>query len=67
MPSPNFMGSVLARATNGLRCAVVQMGSTLPSSQLPIRVAEEYAIHFTAEHDYCYCFLSYFWVLVPFW
>ena len=44
MPSPNLMGSVLARATNGLECAVVQMGSTLPSSQPPIRVAEEYAM-----------------------
>ena len=27
MPSPNLMGSALARATNGLNCAVVQMGA----------------------------------------
>ena len=44
MPSPNLMGSVLARATNGLNCAVVQMGATLPTTNPPIRVAEEYAM-----------------------
>jgi len=44
MPSPNLMGSVLARATNGLDCAIVQMGSTLPATQPPIRIAEEYAM-----------------------
>ena len=44
MPSPNLMGSVLARATNGMDCAIVQMGSTLPSIQPPHRVAEEYAM-----------------------
>ncbi len=38
------MGSVLARATNGMDCAIVQMGSTLPSTQPPQRVAEEYAM-----------------------
>jgi alkanesulfonate monooxygenase SsuD/methylene tetrahydromethanopterin reductase-like flavin-dependent oxidoreductase (luciferase family) len=44
MPSPNIMGSVLARATQGLSCAIVQMGSTLVGSQPPIRIAEEYAM-----------------------
>ena len=44
MPSPNLMGSVLARATNGMNCAVVQMGATLPTTNPPIRVAEEYAM-----------------------
>src|SRR5437016_2056197 len=44
MPSPNLMGSVLARATNDLPVAVVQMGATLPTSNPPIRVAEEYAM-----------------------
>jgi alkanesulfonate monooxygenase SsuD/methylene tetrahydromethanopterin reductase-like flavin-dependent oxidoreductase (luciferase family) len=44
MPSPNLMGSALARATNGLDCAVVQMGATLPTTVPPIRVAEEYGM-----------------------
>ncbi len=44
MPGPNLMGSVLARATNGLDVAIVQMGSTLPTTNPPIRVAEEYAM-----------------------
>lgn len=44
MPSPNLMGSVLARATNGMDVAVVQMGATLPTTNPPIRVAEEYAM-----------------------
>ncbi|HUN58896.1 MAG TPA: LLM class flavin-dependent oxidoreductase [Candidatus Binataceae bacterium] len=44
MPSPNLMGSALARATNGLDCAVVQMGATLPTTIPPIRVAEEYGM-----------------------
>src|SRR5215472_16100885 len=37
MPNPDLMGSVLARATNGTDVAVVQMGSTLPTSNPPIR------------------------------
>ena len=41
MPSPNLMGSALARATNGLNTAIVQMGATLPTTIPPIRVAEE--------------------------
>ncbi len=44
MPSPNLMGSVLARATNGMKVAIVQMGATLPTTNPPIRVAEEYAM-----------------------
>ena len=44
MPNPDLMGSILARATNGTDCAIVQMGSTLPTSNPPIRVAEEYAM-----------------------
>ena len=33
MPNPNLMGSVLARATNGMDVAVVQMGSTSANHQ----------------------------------
>jgi len=44
MPSPDLMGSVLARATNGMDTAIVQMGSTLPTNNPPIRVAEEYGM-----------------------
>ena len=44
MPSPNLMGSVLARATQGLDCAIVQIGASLPGTQPPIRIAEEYAM-----------------------
>src|SRR4026207_1659018 len=44
MPSPNRMGSVLAKQTNGLDVAIVQMGMTLPTTSPPIRVAEEYGM-----------------------
>jgi alkanesulfonate monooxygenase SsuD/methylene tetrahydromethanopterin reductase-like flavin-dependent oxidoreductase (luciferase family) len=44
MPGPNLMGSVLARATAGQDVAIVQMGATLPTTQPPIRIAEEYAM-----------------------
>jgi len=44
MPNPNLMGSVLARLTNDREVAVVQMGSTLPTSNPPVRVAEEYGM-----------------------
>jgi alkanesulfonate monooxygenase SsuD/methylene tetrahydromethanopterin reductase-like flavin-dependent oxidoreductase (luciferase family) len=44
MPSPNLMGSALAKLTQGTNVAIVQMGSTLPTSNPPIRVAEEYAM-----------------------
>jgi len=38
------MGAVLARATNGPRCALVQIGASLPGTQPPTRIAEEYAM-----------------------
>ena len=44
MPNPNLMGSVLARATNDMDVAIVQMGSTLPTTNPPTRVAEEYGM-----------------------
>jgi alkanesulfonate monooxygenase SsuD/methylene tetrahydromethanopterin reductase-like flavin-dependent oxidoreductase (luciferase family) len=44
MPGPNLMGAVLARATNGTEVAIVQMGSTLPTTNPPIRIAEEYGM-----------------------
>ncbi len=44
MPGPNLMGAALARATNGTDCAIVQMGATLPTTNPPHRVAEEYAM-----------------------
>jgi alkanesulfonate monooxygenase SsuD/methylene tetrahydromethanopterin reductase-like flavin-dependent oxidoreductase (luciferase family) len=44
MPNPNLMGAVLARATAGLDCAIVQMGASLPATQPAIRIAEEYAM-----------------------
>lgn len=44
MPGPNLMGAALARATNDLNTAIVQMGATLPTTNPPIRVAEEYAM-----------------------
>ncbi len=44
MPGPNLMGSVLARATMGMDVAIVQMGATLPTTNPPIRIAEEYAM-----------------------
>ncbi len=44
MPSPNLMGAALARETNGLDCAIVQIGASLPGTQPPIRIAEEYAM-----------------------
>ena len=42
MPSPNIMAASLARRTKN--AALVQMGSTLPASNPPQRVAEEYAM-----------------------
>ena len=44
MPSPNLMGSVLAKQTNDLDVAIVQMGMTLPTTSPPVRVAEEYGM-----------------------
>jgi alkanesulfonate monooxygenase SsuD/methylene tetrahydromethanopterin reductase-like flavin-dependent oxidoreductase (luciferase family) len=44
MANPSLMGSVLARLTNGQNVAIVQLGSTLPSTSPPTRIAEEYAM-----------------------
>ena len=44
MANPSLMGSVLAKMTNGQDVAIVQIGSTLPSTNPPTRIAEEYAI-----------------------
>ena len=44
MANPSLMGSVLARATDGMNVAIVQLGSTLPSTSPPTRIAEEYAM-----------------------
>jgi alkanesulfonate monooxygenase SsuD/methylene tetrahydromethanopterin reductase-like flavin-dependent oxidoreductase (luciferase family) len=44
MANPSLMGSVLARGTAGQDVAVIQLGSTLPSTTPPTRIAEEYAM-----------------------
>jgi alkanesulfonate monooxygenase SsuD/methylene tetrahydromethanopterin reductase-like flavin-dependent oxidoreductase (luciferase family) len=44
MPNPNLMGTALARETNDLDVGILQIGSTLPSTQPAIRIAEEYAM-----------------------
>src|SRR6266508_712431 len=44
MANPSLMASVLATLTNGLIVAIVQIGSTLPSTSPPTRIAEEYAV-----------------------
>ena len=44
MPGPNLMGAAMARGTQGLDVAIVQMGSTLPTTNPPTRVAEEYGM-----------------------
>jgi alkanesulfonate monooxygenase SsuD/methylene tetrahydromethanopterin reductase-like flavin-dependent oxidoreductase (luciferase family) len=44
MANPSLMGSVLARETNGQDVAIIQLGSTLPSTTPPTRIAEEYAM-----------------------
>jgi alkanesulfonate monooxygenase SsuD/methylene tetrahydromethanopterin reductase-like flavin-dependent oxidoreductase (luciferase family) len=44
MANPSLMGSVLAKATNGQNTAIIQLGSTLPSTTPPTRIAEEYAM-----------------------
>ena len=44
MANPSLMGSVLARGTNGQNVAIIQLGSTLPSTTPPTRIAEEYAM-----------------------
>jgi len=44
MANPSLMGSALAKLTNGLNVAIIQIGSTLPSTSPPTRIAEEYAL-----------------------
>ena len=44
MANPSMMGAVLARETNGQNVAIIQLGSTLPSTTPPTRIAEEYAM-----------------------
>src|ERR1700674_1352875 len=44
MANPSIMGAVLAKQTNGQDVAIVQLGSTLPSTTPPTRIAEEYAM-----------------------
>jgi alkanesulfonate monooxygenase SsuD/methylene tetrahydromethanopterin reductase-like flavin-dependent oxidoreductase (luciferase family) len=43
-PNPSLIGAILARATNGTDVGIVQIGSTLPTTSPPIRIAEEYAM-----------------------
>jgi len=42
MPSPNLMGSILARQTS--RCKIAIVGNALPLYNPPLRVAEEFAM-----------------------
>jgi alkanesulfonate monooxygenase SsuD/methylene tetrahydromethanopterin reductase-like flavin-dependent oxidoreductase (luciferase family) len=44
MANPSLMGAVLAKMTNGSNVAIIQIGSTLPSTNPPTRIAEEYAM-----------------------
>ena len=44
MANPSLMASVLAKQTEGLNVAIIQLGSTLPSTTPPTRIAEEYAM-----------------------
>jgi alkanesulfonate monooxygenase SsuD/methylene tetrahydromethanopterin reductase-like flavin-dependent oxidoreductase (luciferase family) len=44
MANPSLMCAVLARQTNGQNVAIIQIGSTLPSTTPPTRIAEEYAV-----------------------
>jgi alkanesulfonate monooxygenase SsuD/methylene tetrahydromethanopterin reductase-like flavin-dependent oxidoreductase (luciferase family) len=44
MSNPSLMASVLAKQTNGKNVAIIQLGSTLPSTSPPTRIAEEYAM-----------------------
>ncbi len=44
MANPSLIGSVLAKLTNGQPVAIIQIGSTLPSTSPPTRIAEEYAL-----------------------
>jgi alkanesulfonate monooxygenase SsuD/methylene tetrahydromethanopterin reductase-like flavin-dependent oxidoreductase (luciferase family) len=40
MANPSLMGATLAKLTNGLDVAIIQIGSTLPSTTPPTRIAE---------------------------
>src|SRR6201998_2760203 len=44
MANPSLMGAALAKLTNGLNVAIIQIGSPLPSTSPPTRIAEEYAL-----------------------
>ena len=44
MANPSLMGAVLAKLTEGQKVAIIQLGSTLPSTNPPTRIAEEYAM-----------------------
>jgi alkanesulfonate monooxygenase SsuD/methylene tetrahydromethanopterin reductase-like flavin-dependent oxidoreductase (luciferase family) len=44
MANPSLMGAALAKLTNGQNVAIIQIGSTLPSTSPPTRIAEEYAV-----------------------
>jgi alkanesulfonate monooxygenase SsuD/methylene tetrahydromethanopterin reductase-like flavin-dependent oxidoreductase (luciferase family) len=44
MANPSLMGAALAKLTNGQKVAIIQIGSTLPSTSPPTRIAEEYAM-----------------------
>ncbi len=44
MANPSLMGAALAKMTKGQNVAIVQIGSTLPSTSPPTRIAEEYAM-----------------------
>jgi alkanesulfonate monooxygenase SsuD/methylene tetrahydromethanopterin reductase-like flavin-dependent oxidoreductase (luciferase family) len=44
VPAPNLFGAAFAYATRDLPVGVMQQGSTLPTTQPALRVAEEYAI-----------------------
>ena len=39
-----LMGATLAKLTNGQHVAIIQLGSTLPSTSPPTRIAEEYGM-----------------------
>jgi len=44
LPNPNIIGAILANATRDLPVAIFQLGSTLPTTAPPNRLAEEYAM-----------------------
>jgi alkanesulfonate monooxygenase SsuD/methylene tetrahydromethanopterin reductase-like flavin-dependent oxidoreductase (luciferase family) len=44
LPNPNIIGAILAHQTKNLPVAIFQLGSTLPTTAPPNRLAEEYAM-----------------------